>query len=145
MRRDSREAVYKILYAENFNDSARLDDDFVSEVYTELKLSKSDAVFADELLSAINEHKSEIEEIIGKYAKGYSVERLYSTDKCALILAIAEMTYLKNIPQVVTIDEALFLVRKFSTDESLNFVNGILAAYKKDCEKITESDSSEGK
>ena len=131
MRRDARDAVYKILYADLFNDN---DEVFEKEMFGESKLSKEDLEFAHSLLNAINEHKSEIEEIISSYAKGYKFERLYSTDKCALYIAVAELKYFADVPNVVAIDEALSLARKYSTDESLNYVNGILASLKKDLE-----------
>ena len=131
MRRDARDAVYKILYADLFNDN---DEVFEKEMFGESKLSKEDQEFARSLLNVINEHKSEIEEIISSYAKGYKFERLYSTDKCALYIAVAELKYCADVPNVVAIDEALSLVRKYSTDESLNYVNGILASLKKDLE-----------
>ena len=131
MRRDARDAVYKILYADLFNDN---DEVFEKEMFGESKLSKEDQKFARSLLNVINEHKSEIEEIISSYAKGYKFERLYSTDKCALYIAVAELKYFADVPNVVAIDEALSLVRKYSTDESLNHVNGILASLKKDLE-----------
>lgn len=131
MRRDSREAVYKILYADLFYEN---DDEFEKETMEESSLSKDDEEFAYALLSAIKEHKSELEEIIGKHARGYSFERIFSTDKCALYIAVAEIKYFDNIPTVVSIDEALSLVRKYSTEESLNFVNGILASVKKEQE-----------
>ena len=131
MRRDARDAVYKILYADLFNDN---DEGFEKEIFGESKLSKEDSEFARSLLNVINEHKSEIEETISSYAKGYKFERLYSTDKCALYIAVAELKYFADVPNVVAIDEALSLVRKYSTDESLNYVNGILASLKKDLE-----------
>lgn len=131
MRRDARDAVYKILYADLFNDN---DEVFEKEMFGESKLSKEDQEFARSLLNVINEHKSEIEEIISSYAKGYKFERLYSTDKCALYIAVTELKYFADVPNVVAIDEALSLVRKYSTDESLNYVNGILASLKKDLE-----------
>lgn len=131
MRRDAREAVYKILYADLFYEN---DDEFEKETMEESSLSKDDEAFANALLSAIKEHKSELEEIIGKHARGYSFERIFSTDKCALYIAVAEIKYFDDIPTVVSIDEALSLVRKYSTEESLNFVNGILASVKKEQE-----------
>lgn len=131
MRRDSREAVYKILYGDLFYDN---DEDFEKETMAESKLSADDKAFADLLLATVKEHKPEIEEVISRHAHGYSFGRIYSTDKCALYLAVAELKYLPDIPPVVSIDEALFLVRKYSTEESLNFVNGILASVKKELE-----------
>lgn len=132
MRRDAREAAYKILYAENFNDET--DDAFKRETFSEQKLSETDVKFAEALLKTVADHKSEINDVISEFAKGYKIERLYSTDKCALMLAVAEIKYFDDIPPVVSIDEALYLVRKYSTDESLNFVNGVLASYKKSLE-----------
>ena len=131
MRRDSREAVYKILYADLYCDN---DADFEAEVMTEAKLSLEDKKFAEDLLSAVKEHKEEIEQIIADHAHGYKFERIFSTDKCALYIAVAEIKYFDDIPTVVSIDEALSLVRKYSTEESLNFVNGILASVKKEQE-----------
>ena len=128
MRRDAREAAYKILYAERFNDEAETDESFKNEIFSELKLGDADKAFAETLINAANGHKEEIKEIISEYAKGYSADRLYSTDGCALTLAIAEMKFVGDVPPVVTVDEILFLVRKYSTEESLKFVNGVLAA-----------------
>ena len=51
-----------------------------------------------------------------------------------MYIAVAELKYFADVPNVVAIDEALSLVRKYSTDESLNYVNGILASLKKDLE-----------
>ena len=66
MRRDARDAVYKILYADLFNDN---DEVFEKEMFGESKLSKEDLEFARSLLNVINEHKSEIEEKIWKTLK----------------------------------------------------------------------------
>ena len=129
MRRDSREAVYKILYSELFN--SEIDDAFIQSVYSDQKLNAEDKSFANLLLDSIKQNKSQIDEAISQFATGYNYDRIYSTDKCALIIAVCEMKYFDDIPSVVSIDEALFLVRKYSTEESLNFVNGILASLKK--------------
>ena len=128
MRRDSREAVYKILYSELFNDDCT--PQFEESVFQEQGLNGEDKSFAIQLLEKIRENKTEINEIISTFAKGYNYDRIYSTDKCALILAVCELKYFSDIPSVVSIDEALYLVRKYSTEDSLKFVNGILASLK---------------
>lgn len=129
MRRNGREAVYKILFSLNFNNN--FDEDFKRLIYSEENLSTTDIEFADNLLSIYFENKDAIDGVIQELANGYKLERIYATDKCALEIAILEMTYIKEIPYIVSINEALELVRKFSTNESPNFVNGILAEYKK--------------
>ena len=70
---------------------------------------------------------------IEKFSIGYKIDRIFSTDKCALLIGIAELNYFKDIPQIVVIDEAVKLARKYSTEKSVNFVNGILAKYIKNC------------
>ncbi len=129
MRRTAREAVYKLLFSNQFND--KFDDEFKLYIYNESKLSKEGIDFANEILDKFYENEDTINSIISDLSKGYKLDRIYTTDKCALQIAICEITYLKNIPIIVSINEALELVRKYSTPESPNFVNGILAEYKK--------------
>lgn len=132
MRKNAREAVYKLLFSLQFND--KFDDNYKLFIYNEEKLSSEDVEFADELLTAYFDNEEQINKVISNLSNGYKLERIYSTDKCALQLAIAEMTYLKDIPHIVTISEAMELIRKYSTKDSPNFVNGILAEYKKQLE-----------
>ena len=129
MRKNAREAVYKLLFSNLFND--KFDEAFKNFIYDEENLTEEDKAFANELLDAFYANESEINEIIANLAKGYKLERIYTTDKCAIQIAITEMTYLKNIPYIVSISEAMELIRQYSTEESPNFVNGILAEYKK--------------
>ena len=132
MRRDSREAVYKILFAELF--SGETDAEFDKLIFAEQNLNNEDVAFANQLLCTIRQNQQEINDLISTFSKGYKFERLYSTDKCALVIAVCELKYFDDIPNIVSIDEALSLVRKYSTEESLNFVNGILASLKKSLE-----------
>ena len=132
MRRNAREAVYKLLFSNQFND--KFDDEFKLIIYSEENLSKEDVLFANELLDAFYKNEDEVNGIISSLANGYKLERIYSTYKFALQLAITEMTYLKDIPSIVSISEVMEIVRKFSTKDSPNFVNGILAEYKKQLE-----------
>ncbi|MBO7215267.1 MAG: transcription antitermination factor NusB [Clostridia bacterium] len=132
MRNKAREAVYKLLFSNQFND--KFDDNFKLTIYSEEGLGDNDVVFADELLNSFTANEEAVNKIISDLSNGYNFDRIYSTDKCALQIAITEMTYLKDIPLIVSISEAMELVRKYSTKESPNFVNGILAEYKKQLE-----------
>ena len=133
MRKDAREAVYKLLFSNQFND--KFDDEFKKYIYLDCKLSKEDMAFADELIDNFYKNEEEINGIIAELSKGYKLDRIFVTDKCAMQIAICEITYLKDIPIIVSISEAMELVRKYSTPESPNFVNGILAEYKKRVEE----------
>lgn len=71
-------------------------------------------------------HK-EVDEIIQKHAKNWDLDRLVKMDRDILRIAIVELLYLKEAPMKVIIDEAVELAKKYSTDDSSSFINGILA------------------
>lgn len=64
---------------------------------------------------------------IQKFAKGWDIDRLVKMDKDVLRIAITELLYIKDAPMKVVVDEALEMAKKYSTDESSSFINGILA------------------
>lgn len=71
-------------------------------------------------------HKNEIDEQISKFSKGWNIERMVRIDRDVLRIAIVELLYFDNVPISVTIDEAVELAKKYSTEESSSFINGIL-------------------
>lgn len=73
------------------------------------------------------ENKEEIDGTIKELAVGWDISRIFKIDKNILRIAITELKYLKEIPHKVVIDEALELAKKYSTDDSPSFINGILA------------------
>lgn len=72
-------------------------------------------------------HKKEIDALISEFAFGWDLDRLFKIDKDILRIAITEIVYIKDAPHKVAIDEALELAKKYSTDDSPSFINGILA------------------
>ncbi len=90
--------------------------------------SQSDVqAFAIEIAEQYKQHSAELDEIIQKYAKNWDFQRLVTMDKNILRIALIELLYIKATPLKVVIDEALELAKKYSTDESTTFINGILA------------------
>jgi len=127
MRRDAREAVFRYLYS--YLLTSEDDNETKTELYKEHKLNGKDVEFADSLICAIQKNLEEITKSISGLAIGFDVDRINYADKCALMIAIAEMNDFKDIDVAVSIDEAVRLVKLYSTDGSLAFVNGILAEY----------------
>lgn len=127
MRKDAREVVFKILYSELYVD---YDAELFNELCAEFSLNKEEISFAEDLLKKIADNKPELDRVITDLANNYKLDRVYPTDKCALYIGLAEMAYSKDVPTIVAIDEALSLCRKYSTKDSLSFVNGIFAKYK---------------
>jgi len=83
-------------------------------------------VFADPLIRGTLEHRNEADEVIKKHAKNWELHRMAAVDRNILRLAIYEMLHRDDIPPVVSINEAVDVAKKFSTQDSGKFVNGIL-------------------
>lgn len=89
-------------------------------------------LFAEPLIRGTLEHRAEIDERIQKYAKNWELSRMAVVDRNILRLAVYEMLHRDDIPPVVSINEAVDIAKRFSTDESGRFVNGILDKIKGD-------------
>ena len=80
-----------------------------------------------DIAKAFKEHYEKIDEQIQKFSKGWDINRLIKMDKDILRIAIIELLYTKSAPMKVIVDEALELAKKYSTDDSSAFINGVLA------------------
>ncbi len=83
-------------------------------------------LFAEPLIRGTIEHQDELDELIKKYVKNWNFNRIAVVDRNVLRLAIFEMLYREDIPPIVSINEAVDIAKRFSTEESGRFVNGIL-------------------
>ena len=83
--------------------------------------------YAIEIAEYFHKNSKEIDDIIQKYAKNWDLGRLVKMDKDILRIALVELLYIKDAPMKVVVDEALELAKKYSTDDSASFINGILA------------------
>ena len=88
--------------------------------------------FAVPLVAGVVEHRTEIDDRISRYAENYDLNRLAVVDRNVLRLAIHEMLHRHDIPPVVSINEAIEIAKRFGTEESSRFVNGILDRVKLD-------------
>ena len=83
--------------------------------------------YAVSIAEYFQKNHEEVDNIIQKYAKNWDLGRLVKMDKDILRIAIVELLYMKDAPMKVIVDEALELAKKYSTDDSASFINGILA------------------
>ncbi len=83
-------------------------------------------LFAEPLIRGALEHRDEADGLITKYARNWELHRIAAVDRNILRLAIYEMLHRDDIPPVVSINEAVDIAKKFSTQDSGKFVNGIL-------------------
>ncbi len=83
--------------------------------------------YAIRIAETFQKHHNDIDEMIKKYSTGWDFDRLVKMDKDILRIAISELLYIKETPMKVVVDEALELAKKYSTDDSASFINGVLA------------------
>ncbi len=95
--------------------------------FTTLDSQKEVKDYAIKIAQTYKENNEQVDDIIKNYAKGWDFDRLIKMDKDILKIAITELLYIKEAPMKVVIDEAIELAKKYSTDDSASFINGILA------------------
>lgn len=83
--------------------------------------------YAIQIADFFQKNHEEVDENIQKYAKNWDLGRLVKMDKDILRIAIVELLYIKDAPMKVVVDEALELAKKYSTEDSAAFINGVLA------------------
>ncbi len=125
MRNAAREAALNIIFAQQFNTDCL--DKLKKKIYKQFALEEDDLLFAADLVATVEEHYEELIAGIEEVCHHYRADRINPTDKSILLIAMAEIKYFDDIPSVVSVSEAAGLARKYSTDTSADFVNGVLA------------------
>ncbi len=125
-RREARTRVMQALYATEIagaEDAARMVETIIAP-----KLSGDTAAlaFAERLFWRVHRHLARLDKIIGSHSKNWDLSRIALVDRIVLRMAIAEMLAFEDIPPKVSINEAIEIVKRYSTAESGRFVNGIL-------------------
>ena len=78
------------------------------------------------LVRGVVEHQARIDELLAEYSEGWTLERMPAVDRNVLRLGVFEVLFADDVPDAVALTEAMSLVRDLSTDESPQFVNGVL-------------------
>lgn len=135
-RREVREHVFKMLFGVEFFEEKELEEQM--ELYFEQALddeipnppsfiSEENRDYLKKRVKAVAEKVPKIDESINAVATGWKTGRMGKADLSILRLAVYEMKYDDEIPVSVAINEAVELAKKFGSEESPSFVNGILA------------------
>ena len=118
-RRESRERALALLY--------EAEQKGLSPVATVLDLLPvAPEPFAAELVVGVSDHQAELDELIGRYSVGWTVARMPAIDRTLLRLATYELAH-TDVPVGACISEAVELAKRYSTDDSHTFVNGLLS------------------
>ena len=127
MRNLAREAALNIIFAQQFNCDCM--DSLKKKIYKQYGLleNEEDLLFAGDLVETVETHYDELLAGIESACHHYRADRINPMDKCIILIAMAEIKYFDDIPPVVSVSEATGLARKYSTDTSADFVNGVLS------------------
>jgi transcription antitermination factor NusB len=124
-RRRSREYALQILFQLDLTGG-----DFNEDVWNEFWEGNEEDVevkkFTRDIVASTQEHIADIDQAIKKAAEHWSIERMAVIDRNILRAATYELLYRKDIPPSVVMNEALEIAKKYSTEESAPFINGIL-------------------
>lgn len=133
-RRIAREYAIQYLFSLDFNKTDNIEnqlEEFLlhKEEYREEEesaLNKSSKGYAVEVIMGTLQHMEEIDKLIEFHTTGWKKERIAKVDLAILRLAIYEIVFNNEIPDSVAANEAIELAKKYSTEESGGFVNGVL-------------------
>ena len=149
-RGNARELAVHLIYGRVFTGeepasvvATRLNKDYYkllsedNEVYVE-RPSRVQVAYLDKVVSGVANREEELNAQIQKFSIGWDISRISRLNRCIMQLALFEIQYMDDIPTGVAISEAVRIAKKYDTDETGSFVNGILGAFARSLTKTEE-------
>ncbi len=124
MRRVARESVFQLVFEYTFYGTKN--DETLGLMLLGANLTDDDKQYIIDTYNGVTSQFEELKERVAASLEGYSVDRVYRPDLVALVIATYELK-LAEEPDAVVINEAVSLAKKFGSDKSGKFVNGVLA------------------
>jgi N utilization substance protein B len=130
-RRKSRELVLQMLFQA---DMGKQSPDVVRKTFWAERgdVDEEARGFAEDLFRVASDRLEEIDALIGKHTRHWKMDRMAAVDRNLLRAAVAEFLGYPETPRPIVINEALEIARRFSTPESVQFINGVLDSVGKD-------------
>ncbi|MEE1283306.1 MAG: transcription antitermination factor NusB [Acutalibacteraceae bacterium] len=122
-RRQAREQAFILLFEKSFNTESSVEE--LLELAKELAMFEDDE-FSSKLIHTACDNIEQIDEYISNNSKGWKINRISKVALAVIRLALAEILYIDDIPDGVTVNEAVELAKKYSTPEDASFINGLL-------------------
>jgi transcription antitermination factor NusB len=124
IRRRAREVALQILFHLEFNPGEP--GEAFERIFQCFEVAESIRPFASNLVSGVCQEMPVLDQLINQASKNWRLERMPRLDKSILRIAVYEILFLDDIPPKVSMDEAVELGKKFGTEDSGSFINGIL-------------------
>ena len=122
-RTEAREAVFGLLFETEFRAEETAEDIFTSSTENR-EIEVNDYIRATYF--GVLEHVEEIDALIARHARGWKVTRIAPVTRSILRLCVYEMLFCKDIPENVSLNEAIELCKKFDDEKARAFLNGVL-------------------
>lgn len=126
-RRELREQIFKVLFGVEFHDRQEMPGQIAVYGETEEVWDEKDGAYITEKCENIIARLPQIDAAVNEVAEGWKTGRMGKVDLTLIRLAVYEMKYDDEIPVGVAINEAVELAKKYGTDDSPAFINGVLA------------------
>ncbi len=123
MRKTARENAFKLIFEKLINDES---DELGYAALTEV-LDENDKNFLDALVGGVEKEKDFLKSVVSRFLRGFNIDRIYKIDLAILYVACYEILFMPDVPEKVSVNEAVELAKTYSTDKSPSFVNGVLA------------------
>lgn len=127
----AREKLFQLVFGQCFHDESEF---LYDEILEDVNIDDENKEWLSTLYGGIIENKQAIMSDLQKYIEGYKVEDLFKIDLAILIMAYYELLYNRETPAKIVANESVELAKKFSTDKSARFVNGVVAKIIKEIE-----------
>ncbi len=130
-RRKAREAALQVLYF--IETSGTSGAEALDLFFKHFNASEDNRDFCEDVVTGVERHRKEIDELITKYSENWKLSRMDVVDRNILRLAVYELIYRDDIPAKVTLNEAVEMGKKYGSENSGAFINGILDRINREC------------
>ena len=117
-------------------------DDYDNDVYAE-RPSRAQVAYLDNVVAGVANREEELDAEIQKLSIGWDISRISKLTRSIMQLALYEIQYVEDVPTGVAIAEAVRIAKKYDTDETGSFVNGILGTFARSLTKAEETVKTE--
>ena len=122
VRRRAREIALQVLYQREFNQAEEALDLF----WNNFEALKGAMDFSERIIRGVEQHREDLDRIIEKYSSHWRIDRMAHVDRNILRIAVYELLYCDDIPPKVAINEAIDIGKKYGSEDSGAFINGVL-------------------
>ena len=125
-RRDARRHIFNLMFQNEFNKEINTHESIETYRNEYENFERKDILFIKNEYTGILDNVEKIDSIIDKFSIGWNVDRLSTVDKAILRIAVYEIMFDDDIPNKVSVNEAVELAKEFSEYKAPSFINGVL-------------------